>query len=768
MTSPFDSGTSGISLALDVPFPANVTSGPGVKIDKTTGSWIVGLNYPPLVDGGSPATPSNVFVAAWDAGLGIYEKLRLDNLIAGATGLDSRTPRGDANYSILISDRYVGLTAALTAVRTWTLPAASTVPGGRLVTIQDEAGGIAGANYLSIAPTGADLIDGVNVPYLLKARFGGLSFRSDGSSRWNIAIAPQRRAVADAAYSATQGDSVVAYTSIAAARVVTLPAASAFQIGQRLTVVDESGSCSATNSITLNRAGADTINGATSQVITQAYGYLALVSDGTSKWTIVDNSLGVPPASINGTPIGNTTPSTGAFTTLSVSGSFTQGAAIGVVTIANGGMAFGGTFPLLTGYVSGGAADQKYWDWSYASTTLTGRAVNDAYNSTNPWIVVNRGSGFTVSNVSFPAPVIVTSNAAAAFAAGRQGATNPGLNVQANDANCATGINVRSLPAGNGALVAAISSNAIENLVLDAKGAGVAYLGVNSTGGVNLASGGGSTAVTGPLAVGGALTLNGVPYSPLGQCRLIVASATQLRLIPYGGNMIKIAGQEYPIPSGGVNLANGTFASNTLYFIYAYQSAGVVILENSATGHGTDTNVGNFGVEVKSGDNSRTLVGMVQSNASSQFVDSDTQRFVLSWFNRQPKRLKNSYTANRTFSNNTMAEVNSEIRCVFLCWADDNPEIGLTGAMYMSAGAAGVIAGIGVDTFTSSVTPTTVSASSTVPSGGISKSGVGALAEGLHTFSVVGNAGSSSTGSLQKGTSVTGEQFPTLVGSIMG
>jgi hypothetical protein len=103
-----------------------------------------------------------------------------------------------------------------------------------------------------------------------------------------------------------------------------------------------------------------------------------------------------------------------------------------------------------------------------------------------------------------------------------------------------------------------------------------------------------------------------------------------------------------------------------------------------------------------------------------------------------------------------------------LCWADDNPEIGLTGAMYMSAGAAGVIAGIGLDTFTSSVTPTTVSASTTIPSGGISKSGVGALAEGLHTFSVVGNAGSSSTGSLQKGTSVTGEQFPTLVGSIMG
>jgi hypothetical protein len=702
MSSPFDSGTSGIGLALDVPFPANITSGPGVKIDKTTGNFTVQLDYPPLVDGGSPATPSNVYIAAFDAGLGSYAKLRLDNLIAGATGLDSRTPRGDANYSILVSDRYVALTAALTAVRTWTLPAASTVPGGRLVSIQDEVGGVVGANYLSIAPTGADLIDGVNTAYLLKARFGGLSFRSDGSSRWNVAITSQRRPVADANYTATPNDDIVAYTSISAARILTLPAANAFQVGRRLIIMDESGSCSGSSSITVSRAGADTINGAASQAITQAYGYLALVSDGTSKWTIVDNSLGVAPSSINNTPIGNTTPSSGAFTTLTATGAVTFGSAIGVVTLSNGGIAFGGILPLLAGYVSVGAVDQKWWDWSYSSTVLSGRAVNDGYGSANAWINVNRGSGFTISNVTFPVPLIANLAAVSAFAVGRQGATNPGLSVQTSDASCATGINIRSLAAGNGALVQAISSSATENVVLDAKGVGIAYVGLNSTGGVNLASGGGTTTAFGALAVGGAasiagaLSLNSVPFTPVGQCRLTVSSSTQLRLVPYGGNMIKIAGQIYPIPSGGVNLANGTFANTTFYYIYAFQSAGVVTLENSTTGHVTDTTAGNIGVEIKSGDASRTLVGAVFTNASAQFQDSDTNRYTLSWFNRQTKRVEAALSGTKTTASTSAVELDTTARVNFLCWADDALRISANGASFNSTTGTNST-GIGID-----------------------------------------------------------------------
>jgi len=97
-----------------------------------------------------------------------------------------------------------------------------------------------------------------------------------------------RTAVADAAYTVLTSDRMVAYTSLSAARAVALPAASAYPTGTRLIVIDESGSCSATNTITVNRAGSDTINGATSAVLATAYGHLAIESNGSSKWTIVD------------------------------------------------------------------------------------------------------------------------------------------------------------------------------------------------------------------------------------------------------------------------------------------------------------------------------------------------------------------------------------------------------------------------------------------------------------------------------------------------
>jgi hypothetical protein len=101
-----------------------------------------------------------------------------------------------------------------------------------------------------------------------------------------------RTAISDAGYTAAATDRLIAYTALSAARTVTLPAASAYPTGTKLTVIDESGNCSATNTITLARAGSDTINGGTSAVIATAYGYVALESNGSSKWTVVDEPPG--------------------------------------------------------------------------------------------------------------------------------------------------------------------------------------------------------------------------------------------------------------------------------------------------------------------------------------------------------------------------------------------------------------------------------------------------------------------------------------------
>jgi len=99
-----------------------------------------------------------------------------------------------------------------------------------------------------------------------------------------------RIAVSDANYVALATDRNVAYTAITAARTVTLPAAASYPTGTRLLILDESGSCSAANSITAAAAGSDTIDGATSAIIPVAYGYLALESNGSNKWTVIDTA----------------------------------------------------------------------------------------------------------------------------------------------------------------------------------------------------------------------------------------------------------------------------------------------------------------------------------------------------------------------------------------------------------------------------------------------------------------------------------------------
>jgi len=101
----------------------------------------------------------------------------------------------------------------------------------------------------------------------------------------DITNAGMTRTVADVATTATNQDGAIIYSSITAARIVTLPAANTCPLGFRLLVLDQSGSASGVNTITLTRAGADTVNGGTTAVINTAYGYRELITDGVSKWT---------------------------------------------------------------------------------------------------------------------------------------------------------------------------------------------------------------------------------------------------------------------------------------------------------------------------------------------------------------------------------------------------------------------------------------------------------------------------------------------------
>lgn len=99
----------------------------------------------------------------------------------------------------------------------------------------------------------------------------------------------RRTTVNNSAYTILNTDLVVAQIgTMSTARIFTLPAANTMEPGSKIIVIDESGTVTTTNKITISRASTDTINGATSKEITSAYGFLVLECDGLSKWTLLN------------------------------------------------------------------------------------------------------------------------------------------------------------------------------------------------------------------------------------------------------------------------------------------------------------------------------------------------------------------------------------------------------------------------------------------------------------------------------------------------
>lgn len=82
----------------------------------------------------------------------------------------------------------------------------------------------------------------------------------------------------DANYTVLATDTIVAYTTLTAARTVTLPSAGSVPAGKQFAIKDESGNCSVSNTLTIS----GTIDGASNIVLNTAYASLRLYSNGTS------------------------------------------------------------------------------------------------------------------------------------------------------------------------------------------------------------------------------------------------------------------------------------------------------------------------------------------------------------------------------------------------------------------------------------------------------------------------------------------------------
>ena len=161
--------------------------------------------------------------------------------------------------------------------------------------------------------------------------------------------------------------------------------------------------------------------------------------------------------------------------------------------------------------------------------------------------------------------------------------------------------------------------------------------------------------------------------------RFSLSSATQCQFLPFMGSQIKVNGIVYSIPSNGVAFPNtsvnvgGTTGANlgpnTLYYA-GLNVIGGVLTPYYGTSHTTSSTVGNVGTEIVDNNDAVSLVGIVRTNASSQFVDAAAQRFVRSWFNRQRTSVQGA-SQNVTGFSSSGATGPYWTSAAFVCFADD-------------------------------------------------------------------------------------------------
>jgi len=107
-----------------------------------------------------------------------------------------------------------------------------------------------------------------------------------------------------------------------------------------------------------------------------------------------------------------------------------------------------------------------------------------------------------------------------------------------------------------------------------------------------------------------------------------------LRANPVDGGRLVINGVTRQF-NGALSMDTTPYSADTLYYVYAYWTGSTVALELSETVYEFDYGSPHAGIAIKTGDATRTLVGLTYLDASKEIVNNFQTNSLLNWYNQQ-------------------------------------------------------------------------------------------------------------------------------------